>query len=109
MNLHDSSPSTHLDMFPSLPLTPQQVTAYCQQRWVWKFTSNIIFSNGNLDPWAEGGILKDLSDSVVAFNIHGGAHHLDLRLSDKNDPPSVREVRDEERRLIQHWIQTAEL
>ncbi|VDP78814.1 unnamed protein product [Echinostoma caproni] len=120
MNLHDDSPPTKFDMFPALPLTKEQVTDYCQRRWkvmpafqqlatyfgpdVWKYTSNIIFSNGNLDPWADGGIGMDRSDSVVALRIHGGAHHLDLRLSDPNDPPSVREIREAERRLIKRWI-----
>ncbi|THD23177.1 Dipeptidyl peptidase 2 [Fasciola hepatica] len=123
MNLHDASGSTKCDMFPSLPLTPEQVTNYCQQRWgvtpafdrlattfgpeAWKSTSNIIFSNGDLDPWAEGGIMTDISDSVVALKIHGGAHHLDLRSPDPTDPPSVREVRETERRLIQYWIRKA--
>ncbi|TPP60168.1 Dipeptidyl peptidase 2, partial [Fasciola gigantica] len=52
-------------------------------------------------------IMTDISDSVVALKIHGGAHHLDLRSPDPADPPSVREVRETERRLIQYWIKKA--
>jgi len=72
-------------------------------------SSNIIFSNGLLDPWSSGGILKDVSKSVVALLIPEGAHHLDLRGSDPNDPVSVLQARKIERQHIQKWINEAHL
>lgn len=69
--------------------------------------SNIVFSNGGLDPWSSGGVLSSLSDSLVAVFIPEGAHHLDLFFSHPDDPPSVVAARRLEERHIETWIREA--
>ncbi|XP_076002584.1 lysosomal Pro-X carboxypeptidase [Genypterus blacodes] len=69
--------------------------------------SNIIFSNGGLDPWSAGGVTANITDSLVAIMIPDGAHHLDLRYSHVDDPPSVRAARALEVKYFQEWIRKA--
>lgn len=66
----------------------------------------IFFSNGLLDPWSSGGVLKSQSDSVVAIVIPNGAHHLDLRGSNKADPADVISARNLEKKYIASWIKS---
>ena len=62
------------------------------------------FSNGLLDPWVSGGIIRDINPTVVAPLIPKGAHHLDLRGNNINDPTDVRMVRKVEKDHISSWI-----
>ena len=54
-----------------------------------------------------GGVLKSISDSVVAIVIDNAAHHLDLRFPNPQDPQSVSDARQTEFNLIQKWIEQA--
>uniref|UniRef100_T1JCH1 Lysosomal Pro-X carboxypeptidase n=1 Tax=Strigamia maritima TaxID=126957 RepID=T1JCH1_STRMM len=65
-----------------------------------KFASNIVFSNGDLDPWAGGGVLNSISDSLVAIYIRDGAHHLDLREANPLDTVWVTKARETEKFYI---------
>nr|XP_011466418.1 PREDICTED: lysosomal Pro-X carboxypeptidase isoform X2 [Fragaria vesca subsp. vesca] len=68
------------------------------------FGSNIIFSNGLLDPWSGGSVLQNISQSIVALVTEEGAHHIDLRFSTKGDPDWLVEQRESEIKLIQGWL-----
>lgn len=108
------------DMFWSQPWDDDAEKARCEDVWgatprplhatiEWggrslPTASNIVFSNGLLDPWSAGGVLRDLSESVVAVLIPEGAHHLDLMFSHPLDPPSVIEARKVELQHIARWI-----
>lgn len=108
------------DMFPVLPFNSSMRDEYCQKTWnvtprrdwlnvlFWgkdiSSSSNIVFSNGDLDPWAAGGVLQNVTDSLVALIVKGGAHHLDMRGSNKADPPSVKAARSFEIENIVMWL-----
>ena len=51
-----------------------------------------------------GGVLKNLSDSLVAVIIPEGAHHIDLMFSNELDPPSVKQARAFQLDNIRKWI-----
>jgi dipeptidyl-peptidase-2 len=118
-------PSTNnvTDMFPPRLWDSDKLSKYCASAWgiqtrpdwltleygltpalLKKSPSRIIFSNGLLDPWHVGGVLESLSDSLVAVIIKDGAHHLDLRASNKDDPQSVITARKQEVALLHQWI-----
>ncbi|NXV51061.1 PCP carboxypeptidase, partial [Uria aalge] len=69
--------------------------------------SNIVFSNGGLDPWSAGGVTQNITDSLVAIVIPDGAHHLDLRSRNPGDPKSVQQARALEICYMKQWIEKA--
>lgn len=70
-----------------------------------RYASNIVFSNGLMDPWSGGGVLRAPNDKVVILIIPDTAHHLDLRKSHPKDPPSVIYAREKEKQTIHKWIE----
>ncbi|EEF38691.1 lysosomal pro-X carboxypeptidase, putative [Ricinus communis] len=68
------------------------------------FASNIIFANGLRDPWSAGGVLEDISDSIVAVYTEHGAHCLDLYPSTPDDPNWLVEQREKEIKIIAAWL-----
>uniref|UniRef100_A0A672GF81 Dipeptidyl peptidase 7 n=1 Tax=Salarias fasciatus TaxID=181472 RepID=A0A672GF81_SALFA len=102
------------DMFPPMSFSQADRRRYCSERGVtprpgWlrlQFWGDATsFSNGDLDPWANGGVRRSLSSSLIAINIPEGAHHLDLRGANEEDPESVVRARKQEAELIAGWIQ----
>jgi pimeloyl-ACP methyl ester carboxylesterase len=114
------------DMFPPIVWSLQWLQTHCQTRFgvqpqprvladLWGFdhlaemgASKIIFTNGLNDGWSAGGIQQDLSPSLVAINMHNGAHHSDL----SHSPPSPTDTQDvvdarlQVASLISKWLQS---
>jgi len=68
--------------------------------------SNIIFSNGNLDPWIAGGVTEFIGLKLPYYIIQGGAHHLDLRLPNEVDVGTdVERVRNHEILDLESYIE----
>ena len=121
---------TDKDMFfpPTGPFDPVQTAKMCKDNWhvepnpFWarltyggllglqRGLTNVVFSNGMLDPWSAGGVLdgKDFDESVVIVLIPHGAHHLDLMFSHEDDPIDVKVARWIEVSQIEKWIAEAQ-
>lgn len=67
-------------------------------------TSNIVFSNGALDPWSVFGVTADVSDSVVAVIIPDGAHHLDLMHATPQDSKNLQAARQTIMAHVARWV-----
>lgn len=71
----------------------------------YKAYSNIVFSNGDGDPWSNGGILENISPDLKVFKIKNGAHHYDLMTpNNETDTAYVQEARDDEINYINQWL-----
>ena len=143
---HDSSRSN--ETVPGFCLDPQGIFGYSQQPvdpWSTLLDtyyggtrlesfSNIVFSNGLLDPWTAGGVnvpsMEELNpgddpatiptydgpmvrqigskdQNMIALMIELGGHHTDLMYSDKRDPECVTEARAIEKEYIAKWVKSS--
>lgn len=102
------------DMYPPNPWNIEEYTEYCRASTGmmvtpnpnWAITqfggkditsySNILFSNGELDPWSAGGVLHTVKASLPAVVIPNAAHHLDLRAKNDGDTRDVERARQAE-------------
>ncbi|XP_030522320.1 lysosomal Pro-X carboxypeptidase-like [Rhodamnia argentea] len=73
---------------------------------LWRFASNIIFSNGLQDPYSSGGVLKNISSTIVAIHTAKGSHTLDILGAKKSDPDWLVEQRKTEVEIMKMWLAT---
>ena len=66
--------------------------------------SNVVLTNGKLDPWSYGGVPANTTSlSRPSYWMEGAAHHLDLRAPSPQDPPDVVAVRQAVTSTLQRW------
>jgi lysosomal Pro-X carboxypeptidase len=65
--------------------------------------SNIVYINGNMDPWYSGCPKKSNNKKVIILEAES-AHHLDLRLPNEKDPKSIIQARKVVEYLIPNWL-----
>ncbi|XP_057953860.1 uncharacterized protein LOC131148139 [Malania oleifera] len=92
-----------------IPPRPHWVTSYYGGHDIklvlQRFGSNIIFSNGLRDPYSIGGVLQNISDSVVAISTINGSHCLDILIANQiTDPEWLVMQRKVEVKIIEGWI-----
>ncbi|CAK9323013.1 unnamed protein product [Citrullus colocynthis] len=92
------------DVEPRRIWIPTHFGGHNIERVVKRFGSNIIFFNGLRDPWSGGGVLKNISSTIMAIVAKEGAHHVDLRFSNPEDPKWLKDVRKQELNIIQDWL-----
>ncbi|CAG9768709.1 unnamed protein product [Ceutorhynchus assimilis] len=87
-----------------VPYSPNKLFLEFGGATMLKYSSNIVFSNGLLDPWSSGGVLANISDSVVAVLIPEAAHHYDLRGANPVDSKYVLDARKFHVAQIRKWL-----
>lgn len=108
------------DMFPPSTWDINTLSDYCSKKWGVKprasylgvefgakniqYSSNILFTNGHIDPWCTGGVQFNLGPSLIALNYEEGAHHADLNTPHPDDPQAVLAARKQMSDFIKKHI-----
>lgn len=66
--------------------------------------SNIVFPNGEIDPWHALGVTSDLSPDATAIYIKGAAHCADIYPPSDHDSPDLTAARQKIAQLIGKWL-----
>ncbi|CAL2038004.1 unnamed protein product [Caenorhabditis brenneri] len=70
-------------------------------------SSNLILTQGHLDPWSGGGYTADQTNAargIYVMEIPGSAHHLDLRTPNTCDPNTVTNARFQIVSILKCWV-----
>ncbi|KAG8483425.1 hypothetical protein CXB51_022239 [Gossypium anomalum] len=91
-----------------VPPRPHWVTSYYGGHDIklilHRFGSNIIFSNGLRDPYSRGGVLENISESILAVHTVNGSHCLDILPEMESDPEWLVKQRETEVKIIKGWM-----
>ncbi|XP_051166527.1 putative serine protease K12H4.7 [Leptopilina boulardi] len=67
---------------------------------------NVLFVNGNIDPWHALSILDNLNEASPSIFINGSSHCMDLQVDRLTDNEDLKKARKREREIIVKWIKT---
>lgn len=66
--------------------------------------TNVIFTNGDVDPWHALSVLEDLNAYSPAILINGSSHCRDLYSDEATDVEDLKKARAKVRGIIGKWI-----
>jgi len=103
------------DMYPAAQWNPVAKAASClkdytlKPKFNWAFDnfggrsisdykkySNIFFVNGGSDPWMVGGVIQNVTESIVSYIVEDGCHVQDMYYPSSYDSASLKFVREKE-------------
>jgi len=67
--------------------------------------TNILFVNGNIDPWHALGVTQDVSSTLTTILIDGTAHCRNVLPVDDKSPPDLIEAIKKTEKTISEWLQ----
>lgn len=113
---------SNYSMFPVKEPSYDNLYANCRARFditprPWEMTdkwnfrnltkhSKILFTNGLKDIWSGGGILHNISDTILALTFPNGAHHSDLTHfgPTDRDTEDVRQGQEQVKVILGKWL-----
>jgi len=66
--------------------------------------TNILFVNGDIDPWHSLSVIEDVSSTVRAILINGTAHCADMFPATPQDPPGLAIAQEEVSKQVGSWL-----
>lgn len=67
-------------------------------------TTNMLWWNGEYDPWQAGGITRNISSTSTAIFTPRAAHHYDLMMPHVNDTVEITQAREIEAMTLSNWM-----
>lgn len=66
--------------------------------------TNVIFTHGDVDPWAAAGLNEEYDERAPVIIIPGASHCNDFFSISSNDSPALRAAKERISRLVKQWI-----
>jgi len=89
--------------FPTADLI-NQTNVYYGSRKLATGPTNILFVNGNIDPWHSLSVITNLSPTVTAILINGTAHCADMLPATSSSPPGLAIAQKQISKKIGEWL-----